>query len=310
MKRTNNPNTSRNNQLSGNERIINRTNQRRKKNRRKKLIIRSVVCLVFLCAGIILALTMFFNISEITVTGDTVYSADDVTSSSGVSIGDNLIFISKSKINEQITTELPYVGSVKIKRHLPTGLELIITKTDAVYAVVINGYYTLLDGNGKVLETELEYVGENIILLNIGDIESAETGKTIAVDEDYLEKLVNLRTVYEECGIDGITAIDLSDLYDIKLTYQGRIILELGETNKENLSKKLALGKAAIDTQNEENELYRGTINLSVDGKGYWSEETSTTEPQTVVDESTTETAEGESATKSEQTESTTASAA
>lgn len=310
MKRTNNPNTSRNNQLSGNERIINRTNQRRKKNRRKKLIIRSVVCLVFLCAGIILALTMFFNISEITVTGDTVYSADDVTSSSGVSIGDNLIFISKSKINEQITTELPYVGSVKIKRHLPTGLELIITKTDAVYAVVINGYYTLLDGNGKVLETELEYVGENIILLNIGDIESAETGKTIAVDKDYLEKLVNLRTVYEECGIDGITAIDLSDLYDIKLTYQGRIILELGETNKENLSKKLALGKAAIDTQNEENELYRGTINLSVDGKGYWSEETSTTEPQTVVDESTTETAEGESATKSEQTESTTASAA
>lgn len=310
MKRTNNPNTSRNNQLSGNERIINRTNQRRKKNRRKKLIIRSVVCLVFLCAGIILALTMFFNISEITVTGDTVYSADDVTSSSGVSIGDNLIFISKSKINEQITTELPYVGSVKIKRHLPTGLELIITKTDAVYAVVINGYYTLLDGNGKVLETELEYVGENIILLNIGDIESAETGKTIAVDEDYLEKLVNLRTVYEECGIDGITAIDLSDLYDIKLTYQGRIILELGETNKENLSKKLALGKAAIDTQNEENELYRGTINLSVDGKGYWSEETSTTEPQTVVDESITETAEGESATKSEQTESTTASAA
>lgn len=310
MKRTNNPNTSRNNQLSGNERIINRTNQRRKKNRRKKLIIRSVVCLVFLCAGIILALTMFFNISEITVTGDTVYSADDVTSSSGVSIGDNLIFISKSKINEQITTELPYAGSVKIKRHLPTGLELIITKTDAVYAVVINGYYTLLDGNGKVLETELEYVGENIILLNIGDIESAETGKTIAVDEDYLEKLVNLRTVYEECGIDGITAIDLSDLYDIKLTYQGRIILELGETNKENLSKKLALGKAAIDTQNEENELYRGTINLSVDGKGYWSEETSTTEPQTVVDESTTETAEGESATKFEQTESTTASAA
>lgn len=311
MKRTNNPNTSRNNQLSGNERIINRTNQRRKKNRRKKLIIRSVVCLVFLCAGIILALTMFFNISEITVTGDTVYSADDVTSSSGVSIGDNLIFISKSKINEQITTELPYVGSVKIKRHLPTGLELIITKTDAVYAVVINGYYTLLDANGKVLEQNLEYVAENIILLNIGEITSAELGRKICGTSDiYLEKLIDIRNACNECGIEDITAIDLSEIYDIKLTYQGRIILELGETNKENLSKKLALGKAAIDTQNEENELYRGTINLSVDGKGYWSEETSTTEPQTVVDESTTETAEGESATKSEQTESTTASAA
>lgn len=304
MKRTNNPNTSRNNQLSGNERIINRTNQRRKKNRRKKLIIRSVLCFIFLFAGIIFALTMFFNISEITVTGDTVYSADDVTSSSGVNIGDNLIFISKNKINEQITTELPYVGSVKIKRHLPTGLELIITKTDAVYAVVTNGYYTLLNEDGKVLETDLEYVGENIILLNLGEVEVAEVGRIITTSSEiYLEKLMSIRTACEDCGLQGITAIDLSEIYDIKLTYQGRITLELGETNKENLPKKLALGKAAIETQDEENELYRGTINLSVDGKGYWSEETSTTEPQTIIDESTTEA-------QTDTTESTTGSAA
>ena len=297
MKKTNNPNTSRNNQLSGNERIVNRTNQRRKKNKRKKLIFRAVLCFIFLCIGIIFALTMFFNISEITVTGDTVYSSEDVIEESGVVIGDNLIFVSKKKINEQVSTELPYVGSVKVKRHLPTKLELIITKTDAVYAVVNDGYYTLLDETGKVLEKDLEYVAENIILLNIGEITSTELGKKISCEsDDYLEKLVNIRNAYKDCGIKDITAIDLSDIYDIKLTYQGRIILELGETNKDNLYKKLSLGKAAIDTQNEENMLYRGTINLTVDGKGYWSEETSTTEPQTEV----------ESTTESETTESTT----
>ena len=289
MKKTNNPNTSRNNQLSGNERIVNRTNQRRKKNKRKKLIFRAVLCFIFLCIGIIFALTMFFNISEITVTGDTVYSSEDVIEESGVVIGDNLIFVSKKKINEQVSTELPYVGSVKVKRHLPTKLELIITKTDAVYAVVNDGYYTLLDETGKVLEKDLEYVAENIILLNIGEITSIELGKKISCEsDDYLEKLVNIRNAYKDCGIKDITAIDQSDIYDIKLTYQGRIILELGETTKDNLYKKLSLGKAAIDTQNEENMLYRGTINLTVDGKGYWSEETSTTEPQTEV-ESTTE---------------------
>ena len=311
MKKPNNPNTSRNNQLSGNERIINRANQRRKKNKRKKLIFRISLCAIFLLAGIIFALTMFFNISEIAVTGDKVYSANDVTEKSGVNVGDNLIFISKKKINERITTELPYVGSVKVKRHLPTRLELIVTKTDAVYAVVENGYYTLVDETGKVLEKDLEYIGENIILLNIGEITSAEIGRKICGTSDmYLEKLVSIRTAYKECGIDGITAIDLSDIYDIKLTYQGRIILELGETDEENIYKKLALGKAAIDTQNEENEFYRGTINLSVDGKGYWAEETSSTEPQTEEVESTTENANGESTTKGESEESTTASAA
>ncbi len=311
MKKTNNPNTSRNSQLSGNERIINRTNQRRKKNKRKKLIFRVSLCAIFLLAGIILALTMFFNISEIAVTGDKVYSAEDITEKSGVNIGDNLIFISKKKINERITTELPYVGSVKVKRRLPTKLELVITKTDAVYAVVENGYYTLIDETGKALEKDLEYIGENIILLNMGEIESAELGTQICGTSDvYLEKLMSVRNAYKESGIDGITAIDLSDIYDIKLTYQGRIILELGETDEDNLYKKLALGKAAIETQDEENELYRGTINLSVDGKGYWSEETSSTEPQTEESESSTESAEGESTTKSETEESTTASAA
>lgn len=307
MKKTNNPNTSRNNQLSGNERIVNRTNQRRKKNKRKKLIFRTVLCFIFLCVGIIFALTMFFNISEITVTGDAVYSSEDIIEKSGVVIGDNLIFVSKKKINEQISTELPYVGSVKVKRHLPTKLELIVTKTQAVYAVVIDGYYTLLDANGKVLEKNLEYVAENIILLNIGEITSAELGRKICGEsEAYLEKLIDIRNACNECGIEDITAIDLSEIYDIKLTYQGRIILELGETPKDTLYKKLSLGKAAIATQNEENMLYRGTIKLTVDGKGYWSEETSTTEPQTEAESSTADTSDGESTTKPENTEPTT----
>lgn len=303
MKKTNNPKTSRNSQLSGDERIVNRTNQRRKKNKRKKMITRIVLLVVFLCAGITLALTMFFNISEITVTGDTVYSSEEIIAQSDVSVGDNLIFISKSKINERISTELPYVGSVKIKRHLPTKLELVITKTDAVYAVAQNGYFTLLNEDGKVLEKDLEYIGENLILLNIGEIESIETGKPVLAGANYLEKLMSVRKICDENGLDGITSMDLSNLYDIKLIYQGRITLDLGETNKENLPKKIALGKAAIETQDEENPQYRGTINLSVDGKGYWSEETSTTEPQTTIDET-------ESTTETEKEESTTASAA
>lgn len=269
-------------QMSGDERIVNRTNQRRKKNRRKKLIIRSVICFLFLCIGIVLVLTMFFNISKITVTGDAVYSAEDIINSSGVIVGDNLIFISKDEISEKITTQLPYVNSVKIKRRLPSGLELLITKTEAKYAIISDGYYTLLNKDGKVLESGLEFIGENITLINLGEITSAELGKTVVPEnERVFEKLILVSSACEECGLTDITSIDLSDIYNIKLVHQGRITLELGETDKNNTSKKLALGKSAIETQNEENEYYRGTINLTVDGKGYWSEETSATEPQT-----------------------------
>lgn len=261
-------------QMSGDERIVHRTNQRRKKNRRKKLIIRSAICFLFLIIGIILVLTMFFNINEITVSGDAVYSTESIIASSGASIGDNLIFISKDEINEKISTELPYVDSVKIKRHLPSGLELVITKTEAKYALVQDGYYTLLNKNGKVLESGLEFIGENITLLNMGEIVSAEVGANIVTEnEKVYDKLLLVSNACEECGLENITSIDLSDIYNIKLLYQGRITLELGETDNTNTYKKLALGKSAIETQNEENEYYRGTINLTVDGKGYWSEE-------------------------------------
>ncbi len=282
--------------MSGDERIVNRTTQRRKKNKRKKLIVRSVIFFLFLVIGVILVLTMFFNISEITVSGDAVYPAKDVVNSSGVVVGDNLIFISKDEINEKISTELPYVDSVKIKRHLPTGLELIITRTEAKYAIIQDGYYTLLNKNGKVLESGLEFIGENITLLNMGEITSADIGTDIVpANEKVFDKLVLVSNACEECNLENITSIDLSDIYNIKLVYQGRITLELGETDKDNTYKKLALGKSAIETQNEENEYYKGTINLTVEGKGYWSEETSTTEPQTEEPSSENDANEGES---------------
>lgn len=296
MKKTNSQSTTQNSQMSGDERIINRTAQRRKKNRRKKLIIRACLGIAFLLVGVVLVLTMFFNISEITVTGDTVYAVDEITNASGVNIGDNLIFVSKKKIDEKITSELPYVGSVKVKRRLPTGLELQVTKTEAVYAVAQDGYFTLLNEKGKVLEVNTEFIAENITLVNLGNIISATVGKNIELEtEKVLDKLIKIQEECNNCGLTDITAVDLSDIYNIKLTYQGRIILELGDTDKSGLSKKLALGQAAIEHQNAENEFYRGTINLTVDGKGFWAEETSTTEttivPESSTEESTTKTA-------------------
>ena len=113
-------------------------------------------------------------------------------------------------------------------------------------------------------------------------------GETVVLKEEKVfTKLQDVLTECNQIGLHDISLMDISDIYNIKIVYQGRITLELGETDSENLSSKLALGKAAIEKQDEENNLYRGTINLTVDGKGYWSEEVPTTEP--VTEENTTE---------------------
>ena len=197
--RTEKPNTNQRAQLSNNERIINRTNARRRKNRRKKIIIRSVLGLIFFCVGTILALTLFFNINSIVVSGDAIYSDEKIIEISEVSTGDNLIFLSEKNLNKKISKELPYIGSVKIKRRLPSTLEIVIAKTDAYMAVLSDGCYTVLDKDCKVLEAGLETIGENIILVNLGEVESANVGEVIQIKN---EKIFNkLRDIVEALWI-------------------------------------------------------------------------------------------------------------
>ena len=280
MKKSKMPNNQQNMPLSKDERIVNRTNMRRKKNKRKKVIIRSVLGGTLLIAGLVVAMLLFFNINKISVTGDAVYSSEEVITASGIETGDNLIFLSKQKINKTITEKLPYIGSVKIKRRLPSHLEIQVIKTDAVFGVAENGYYTLLDREGKVLETNLEYIGSDKTLLNAGKVISAVVGEKIVLeDEKTLPRIEDVYSTCEKVGLTDITEINITDLYNIKVVYQGRITLELGKTDGDRLSKKLAFGKAAIDKQNLEDNQFRGTINLTVDKKGYLQEET--TEPET-----------------------------
>ena len=280
MKNKEMPKKQQNMPLSKDERIVHRTNMRRRKNKRKKLIIRAVLGGTFLIAGLVVALLLFFNINKISVTGDGVYSSEEIIRVSEIEIGDNLIFLSKNRINKLVTEKLPYVGSVKLKRRLPAHLEIQVTKTDAVFGIAQDGFYTLLDRDGKVLETNVEYIGTDKTLLNAGKVVSAVVGEKIVLENE--KSFPRIEDVYETCekvGLQGITEINITELHNIKVVYQGRITLELGKTDGDRLSKKLAFGKAAIDKQNLEDNQFRGTINLTVDKKGYLQEET--TEPET-----------------------------
>ncbi|MDE5995039.1 MAG: FtsQ-type POTRA domain-containing protein, partial [Oscillospiraceae bacterium] len=202
----------RSSQMSADERIVSRTNARRRRNRRKKLIIRTVLGSFFLVAALVLVLVLFFNINNITVSGDDIYSDADVVAASNVKIGDNLIFVSAKKINSKITETLPYAGSVKIKRRLPATLEIVVTKTVAEYAIMTDGAYALLDSNGKVLEKGLDFVGENMVVANLGTVTSAEAGKILVLEnEQIFDKLMKLKSAFLESGITGITSVDITN---------------------------------------------------------------------------------------------------
>lgn len=284
MKRAQQPKNRQNVPLSNDERIINRTQQRKRKNRIKKLILRAVLGTTILVAGVIIAILLFFNINKISVTGDMIYTAEEIITASEVENGDNLVFLSKKKVNDLIAKKLPYVGEVKIKRRLPAHLEIIIVKTDACFSVSQDGKYTILDCSGKVLEANLESNRENLINLNAGKMTYAVAGELAQFEDAKLfSRAQEIYNMAKKVELTDLTAMNVTNLYNIKLEYQGRITIKLGNVEGEKLETKLEFGKSIIDKQNNEDNQFRGVLDLTIDKEGHLLEETSepSTEPVT-----------------------------
>ena len=78
-------------------------NVRKKRRRRKQNLSLYYTAIFFLVAvvGIILSLTVFFNVKEVIVTGNSIYTNNDIILASGIKTGDNLVRLSSSKVEKK-----------------------------------------------------------------------------------------------------------------------------------------------------------------------------------------------------------------
>ena len=81
-------------------------------NRRR--IFLHLVTVLAVVAALVMGLSLFFTVENITVTGANVYSPWTVKEASGIVEGDNLLTFSHARAGAQIKANLPYVrcGSV------------------------------------------------------------------------------------------------------------------------------------------------------------------------------------------------------
>ena len=107
----------------------NNGNVRKKRRRRKQNLSLYYAAIFFLVAvvGIILSLTVFFNVKEVTVTGNSIYTNNDIILSSGIKTGDNLIRLSSSRAEKKIVSSLPYVDTATITKKFPDKVEIEVT---------------------------------------------------------------------------------------------------------------------------------------------------------------------------------------
>ena len=101
----------------------------------------------------IFGVAIFFKVNTVEVQGNTIYSAEEIRSASGIQKGDNLFTLNKEAAAGSIKASLPYVETVSIIRFLPDKIVIEVKESDATFAVTTDTNTTwLINSVGKALE--------------------------------------------------------------------------------------------------------------------------------------------------------------
>lgn len=239
--------------------------ERRKRRRRRDpwlgfSILLKIMGACVICCAIFFAMTIFFKIQHITVTGDNPYSNEDVIDASGIEIGENTFFVNKFASIAKIYQECPYIDTIVMRRHLPSELEIAVTKCIGIAQIDYQGFPYIIDKNGKILAKKTADDTNRYITVLGCEPNSMEIGKYI----DFLQKekektLLNVLLMAQKYGIiEQIENVNIDKLYNLTFEYTDRFTVVLGSAEKMEDKFKLLLA-----VEDELASAEKGTIDIS-----------------------------------------------
>ena len=203
--------------------------------------------------GIVLAVlsnTVLFKCGTIEVSGATRYSADEIIAVSGVKTGDNLLHIDEKKAAESVMNTFAFVDNVQVKKYYPTKIVIEITEAVNWFALVQDGKTNVISRGERVLG---ELPADGLVVLKGFEAQSLEVGARLSSAVEAKNKVAEeIFNAAEKVGLEKMTEIDITDRFSIKITVDGRIVLNIGSSNQ--LESKLRVAQALIEKEIGEDE--------------------------------------------------------
>lgn len=208
---------------------------------------------------VLLLMLVLFRIRTFEITGNVRYTAQEITTASGLAEGDILMGVNKTSTAGKLLVALPYVEEVVISKMLPGTIRIEIKECTAEYAAVSEFQTTwLLNGEGKLLEEVEDASGFPLIT---GTELQLPTGGDPAVFTDPVRGEVAMKileaTETTELAAQ-ITAVNVSDTDAVSVSYQERLSVNLGDGSDAEYKLryfKAILGELPADA--------RGIVDLS-----------------------------------------------
>lgn len=229
----------------------------RRKRRRNMSLYYFIVVVFVIMALIFLSLTVFFNIKKVEITGTDLYTDEQIIQIAGITDSDNLFRIDTSQMKIDILNSFPYLEDITIQRKFPSTLKL--TAVQAVPMANIQNEdktFCVISTTSRIIETGVLEKKEGLVTVVGMDLEVKDLGK-LYEDKDSMKTTI-LSQILSEINTLGMTkmnTINLKDRKNIKMTYDGRLDIELGSSV--DLAFKIKYVNAVIDKLSD---TYQGTL--------------------------------------------------
>ena len=241
--------------------------RRRHSNRRHRRgnsgFLYKLLSMLVICGAVVAALTLFFRVDTIVVTGTERYTSDEVIQASGIEIGDNLYLLNKYEAAQNIADQLPYIDieDIWIRRNLPDTLLIDVAECRTPLAVVQDGSAWLVSPKGKIVDQLPASQAGDYGEIDGLELLSPSVGTDIAVTgelETRRTSLLELLSALEDADLtDQVGGIHLEDSAQLTMDYAGRFAVEMPYSA--DYARMLRILTAAVD-QLESNQT--GTIRL------------------------------------------------
>lgn len=209
--------------------------KRRNSNRRRRRggsgFLYKLLSILVICGCLVAAVTLFFRVDTIEVSGQQRYTAQQVRDASGIEIGSNLYLMDKNEAVNNIISALPYVEQIRINRRLPSTLRIEVTECGEPLALVQDGYAWLISPRGMIVEQAESAAAKQYASVSGCELLAPSVGTRIALATEYVsrqESLLALLSALESEGImDQLDGIRLDDGKVLRMDYAGRFTVEL-----------------------------------------------------------------------------------
>ena len=194
-------------------------------------VLYKLLSILIICTAIIVALTLFFRVDTIVVSGQERYTSQEIQDATGIAQGDNLFLLNKYDVAQNIVKALPYVEEIRISRKLPDTLLIEVRECGTPLALVQDGSAWLISPGGKIVEQKsAAEVGDSGIIDGC-KLLAPSVGTPLALATEYADQQTSLLELLAALGDAGmlkqVDAIHLDDAGKVIMDYAGRFTVEM-----------------------------------------------------------------------------------